>query len=208
MLIETLAGSYEGDCKKNKADGKGKAIGEDTYSGDFKSGYPDGKGKYIWKNGDWYEGEWKKGIREGKGTMHLISRESKDSVLDGYWKKDKFIGKYENPYIIHSKTADLVQISIKKEKSLNRDITFTMESTRGGAMAIGRQIPKPAITNIDVVTGLYINQFDQTNMPKTNSSTLRGVQFPFRVRISIGSELLEIEFLEEGKYQVDIRINQ
>ena len=206
--METLKGTYEGDCKKNKADGNGNAIGEDTYVGEFKGGYPDGKGKYIWKNGDWYEGEWKKGLREGQGIMHLIARDSKDSVLDGYWKKDKYIGQYESPYLVHYKTADIVQMQIRQEKSLNREITFIMESTRGGAMAIGAQIPKPTITGIDVINGLFINQLDQTNMPKTNSTTLRGVRYPFRARISIGVQLIDIEFFEEGRYNVEIRINQ
>jgi hypothetical protein len=85
VVVETLKGTYEGDCKKNKADGKGTAAGEDIYTGDFKSGYPEGKGKYVWKNGDWYEGEWKKGLREGQGIMHLTTTDSKDSVLDGFW---------------------------------------------------------------------------------------------------------------------------
>ena len=94
------------------------------------------------------------------------------------------------------------------EKSRLKDIIITLESTRGGAMAIGNQIPKPVITNLDVMSGLFINRLDQSNMPKTNSTTLRGVEFPFRARISIGSELIDIEFLEEGKYTVGIRINQ
>ena len=208
VLSEALKGNYEGECKKNKADGIGTATGEDTYTGKFRNGYPDGTGKYIWKNGDWYEGQWKKGLREGKGIMHLISSDSKDSLLAGYWKKDKYIGKYETPYIIHNKTADIVQVNITMEKSRLREIIITLESTRGGAMAIGRQIPKPTITSIDVVNGLFINQMDHSNMPKTNSTAIRGVEFPFRARFSIGSELIEIEFLEEGNYAVDIKINQ
>ena len=140
--------------------------------------------------------------------MHLISEKSKDSVLAGFWKKDKYVGMYEKPYLIHNKTADIVKVDITMEKSRLKDIIITLESTRGGAMAIGNQIPKPVITNLDVMSGLFINRLDQSNMPKTNSTTLRGVEFPFRARISIGSELIDIEFLEEGKYTVGIRINQ
>jgi hypothetical protein len=208
VFVDPLKGSYQGDCKKNKADGNGTANGEDVYSGEFKNGYPDGKGKYVWKNGDWYEGEWKKGLREGQGIMHLVERDAKDSVLDGFWKNDKYIGKYENAYTIHYKSADLVHISVKKEKTIIHNITITLESIRGGAMGIRAQIPKPTITNLDVINGLFISQLDQTNMPKTNSTTLRDVKFPFRARVTIGTELLDIEFFEEGKYLVDIRINQ
>lgn len=208
VIPDPLKGSYEGDCRKNKADGKGTATGEDSYSGDFKNGYPEGKGKYVWKNGDWYDGEWKKGMRDGQGIMHLTTENSKDSVLDGFWKKDKYIGKYESAYIIHYKTADIVRVDIRKEKSMNRNIMFTLESTRGGAMAIAGQIPKPSITSIDVISGQYINQIDQTNLPKTNATILQGIVFPFRARFSIGVQLIEIEFLEEGRYTVDIKINQ
>jgi hypothetical protein len=208
VLMETLKGTYEGACKKGKAEGTGTATGEDSYSGEFKAGLPDGFGKYTWNNGDWYEGHWKKGVKEGRGIMKLAAPNTKDSVLTGFWKKDQYIGKYEQSYKVHYKTADLIQISVKFEKSNIREIVFTLESTRGGAMGIGRQLPKPTITNIDVMNGLFINQFSQTNMPKTNTTTFRGVVYPFRARFSIGSELMDIEFFEEGKYVVDIRINQ
>ncbi|MGE5106277.1 MAG: hypothetical protein ACM3H8_01940, partial [Sphingobacteriales bacterium] len=38
--LPALQGKYEGDCKNNKANGKGTAIGEDTYTGFFKNGLP------------------------------------------------------------------------------------------------------------------------------------------------------------------------
>jgi len=47
---ESLKGTYTGDCKNGKANGKGKAVGADTYEGDFKSGLPDGQGTYMWNN--------------------------------------------------------------------------------------------------------------------------------------------------------------
>ena len=72
MLADSLKGTYEGDCKNGKADGKGKATGTDSYDGEFKNGLPDGIGKYNWKSGDYYEGEWKKGLKDGKGEMHTI----------------------------------------------------------------------------------------------------------------------------------------
>lgn len=60
VTVPALAGKYEGECKNGKADGAGKATGEDVYEGNFKNGQPDGKGKYTWKNGDWYDGLWQK----------------------------------------------------------------------------------------------------------------------------------------------------
>ena len=59
IKVKELQGTYEGECKKQKADGKGKAVGEDTYEGEFKEGFPNGTGKYSWKNGNWYTGSFK-----------------------------------------------------------------------------------------------------------------------------------------------------
>lgn len=210
VLMESLKGTYEGDCKKNKADGKGTANGEDTYIGEFKSGYPDGKGKYVWKNGDWYEGEWKKGIREGQGSMHYISVKTKDSLVSGFWKKDKYIGKYEKPYIVHNKTPDVTRtdVTVNRETSLN-EIVFSIETVSGGApigVTSGTIIPKVTITDINLVSGQYMNKIDNNNLPKTFISTLKDVQFPFRARITMGTDLLEIEFFEKGTYKVEIKI--
>lgn len=208
VLVTSLKGTYEGDCKKNKANGNGTATGEDSYTGEFKNGYPDGQGKYIWKNGDWYDGQWKKGKREGKGTMFYKEKDSKDSLLTGYWRNDKYIGKYEKPYIVHYKTPDIASLEISRETSQNKEITFIIQSTRGGAMGISSQIPKITITNIDIINGQYMTRADDYNMPKTNKTVLRGVEFPFRIRVTLETDIIEVEFLEEGRYNVDIHINK
>jgi len=52
------------------------------------NGMPDGRGTYWWASGIYYKGEWKDGLREGKGKMVY-----KDSIVDGYWKGDKYAGK-------------------------------------------------------------------------------------------------------------------
>jgi hypothetical protein len=208
VQVEALKGTYDGDCKKNKADGKGTANGEDSSTGEFKSGYPDGKGKYIWKNGDWYDGEWKKGIREGQGTMHYVNVKTSDSLVSGFWKKDKYVGKHEKPYLIHSKTPDLnrTDVTHNSQTALN-EITFNIESIRGGFTgSVANTIQKIQITSIDIMSGQYMNKIDNNNLPKTFISTLKGVQFPFRARISLGSDLLDIEFFEKGNYTVEIKI--
>ena len=89
VLVDDLAGSYEGDCQKGKAHGQGRAMGKDIYEGEFKKGYPDGKGKYTWINGDYFEGAFEKGKREGEGTM-VYASVNPDSVLTGHWEDDRF----------------------------------------------------------------------------------------------------------------------
>jgi hypothetical protein len=91
VLMESISEEYEGECKKNLAHGKGIAKGVDTYEGEFKKGWPHGEGIYTWASGDVYEGNWKSGQRDGKGTL-TINLVENDSIIDGYWKDDKYIG--------------------------------------------------------------------------------------------------------------------
>ena len=90
VMVDDIAGSYEGECLKGKAHGQGKAIGKDTYEGEFKKGYPDGKGTYTWINGDYFVGEFVKGEREGEGKMVYASVNA-DSVQSGYWEEDVLV---------------------------------------------------------------------------------------------------------------------
>lgn len=206
VMPDALKGTYAGDCKKEKAEGTGTATGTDSYTGEFKSGYPDGKGKYNWKNGDWYDGSWKKGQREGQGSMHYLTSGGKDSAMTGFWKKDKYFGLYEKPYIIHSKTSDITTADVEITRgTAASDIKFSIESVRGGMTGFSDN-PKISITNMDIISGQYLNKVDNDNLPKTFISTLKSVQFPFRARITMGSDILDIEFLEKGSYDVSIKI--
>ncbi len=100
VLLSAISQIYTGDCKKGLADGTGHATGEDFYTGEFVKGLPEGKGTYTWKNGATYEGEWKKGMRDGEG-IYIHRYEGRDSVLDGMWKEDKYLGKKAlPPYVI------------------------------------------------------------------------------------------------------------
>jgi hypothetical protein len=100
VLLPAISGNYSGKCKHGLADGKGNATGEDFYKGDFVKGLPDGKGIYIWKNGATYDGEWKMGMRDGYG-IYSYKFQSRDSILEGEWKNDKYVGrKALAPYVI------------------------------------------------------------------------------------------------------------
>ncbi len=97
-----LYGTYIGECKKGLAHGRGLAQGVDSYSGQFKNGLPDGKGTYEWENGEIYEGEWKHGFRNGLGVFSFKIN-NRDSVLDGLWKDDMYMGPEPKPPSIVSK---------------------------------------------------------------------------------------------------------
>jgi len=84
--------NYTGKCKKGLAHGKGSASGVDQYDGHFKKGLPDGEGTYKWATGETYIGDWNDGYRQGEGVF-IFTLDGKESLLDGIWAKDEFIGK-------------------------------------------------------------------------------------------------------------------
>lgn len=92
VLKQQICVLYKGECKKGLAHGKGTAQGLDLYVGSFKKGLPNGIGTYKWSTGEIYEGRWKNGQRNGEGKYRCIV-EGKDSILDGIWKNDKYLGK-------------------------------------------------------------------------------------------------------------------
>ena len=83
VLLDSIKGTYAGECSNGKASGSGKAVGAHTYEGEFKGGLPEGKGKYTWANGDYYYGSWKKGLKEGKGELHRFEN-GKESLITDY----------------------------------------------------------------------------------------------------------------------------
>lgn len=207
VKVAALEGKYEGGCKKNFADGAGKAIGEDSYEGAFKAGYPNGKGKYTWKNGNWFDGYFKNGELEGEGAMHIINTSKNDSIIKGFWKNNVYIGEYEKPYKIYNKTYMVASVSVTEEKnSIGNQITLTLESVSGGNIDIHGVVPKEEITDIQVLKGNFLQRSVVDNMQKRNIYILRGVMFPFHAVFSTGQDNVEIEFFKEGTWTVNIKM--
>ena len=205
---EALKGTYTGDCKKNKAHGKGKAVGTDTYEGDFKNGIPDGNGKYTWSNKNVFEGRYVKGLREGKGVMTFKNQNTQDSVVEGFWKKDAYIGKNENPWVIHSKTGSVRDVKVEFTPDNVRRIKFVVTNTTGGAQtSSGFTMPRFTVDNVQVLKGHFERQTSLESHLKSSETTFTEVTFPFRGKFQIAREEVEIEFFEAGSYTVNISIN-
>ena len=130
VLMESIAGTYEGDCKKGLAHGYGKSVGFDTYEGGFKKGLPHGKGIYSWSNGDIYNGEWKKGKMDGKGEL-MKSRENEDDfIISGYWLEGEYVGISRHPYKVISKSLTVHQVRFNRTNADDTIIEFNF--TRRG----------------------------------------------------------------------------
>jgi hypothetical protein len=209
VTVDALKGSYEGGCNNGKAEGKGKAIGEDSYEGEFKEGLPNGRGKYTWKNGNWYDGNWNKGVKEGRGTMVYVLSDARDSVIEGYWKKDRYTGKYEKPYVIYSKTIHITGISCRKLNNSRDQVNVLLGSETGNTNTSfsGGASPKPEITDITIISGTYIRKTIDNTLAKKIDYGFEDVTFPFRAIFTIGMDTFEIEIFEPGKWMVDVRMS-
>ena len=207
VKVKALEGKYDGGCKKDFADGIGKAIGDDSYVGAFKAGYPNGKGKYTWKNGNWFDGYFKNGALEGEGIMHLIRYSKNDSIVTGFWKNNVYLGEYEKPYKVHMKTSMVYSVDVTEEKNYGRNqITITLQSVSGGSVDIHGHIPKEEITDIQIRKGSFRERSIVDNMQKRNIYILWDVIFPFWAIFKIGQDNVEVEFLKEGTWTVAIRM--
>jgi len=126
---EEIRGSYEGECKKGRADGFGKSIGKDTYEGKFKKGMPSGFGTYTFSNGDIYKGEFKRGLKDGKGELTVLRLGREDSIVNGYWADDEYLGTEKTKYKINSRCPEVVTLSLNRTGDIDQlQIMFTLRS--------------------------------------------------------------------------------
>lgn len=204
---DNIKGTYTGDCKKGKAHGKGKAVGTDIYEGDFKNGLPDGQGTYTWNNKNVYAGKFSKGLREGKGIMTLKRINAQDSVVEGFWKKDVYIGKNEKPWQVYSRTGSIREISGEYFPDVVHRIKFIVTNTTGGVSSIGGQLPRLSVGNVVILKGNYERLTSLESHFKSTETSLMEVSFPLRIKFNLGTEQIEMEFFEPGSYTVTISIN-
>ena len=206
ILMDAIKGAYSGDCKNGKANGIGKAAGIDSYEGQFVEGYPEGKGMYIWKDGHYYIGQLKKGKLNGTGEMYYESANGDDSLIIGYWEKDKYKGLYEKPYIIHSSTTKILEISCKQRNKKGKTITIeTYRVSSEGTIYRKSGVVLPFVKNIEITEGGYKDS-QSINLANTASTILLEAIFPFRATIYFtDGEFFEISLLEKADYDISVK---
>jgi hypothetical protein len=205
---EELKGTYTGDCKKGKANGKGKATGVDSYEGDFISGLPHGKGSYTWKNGDVYTGEFIKGLKDGEGKMIIKLSDNRDSLIEGYWQNDKYTGLKEKPWRLIFKSKLVTESEVEYKDHHFNKITFVITNTSGGSKLVeGDEMPRLKVDEVIPQRGNFGRLFVNDIHAKKTESLIEDINFPFRFRAIIGTEEVEMEFIRPGNYIVTLRIN-
>lgn len=202
VLLESIFGSYEGDCRKGLADGTGTSRGKDVYTGEFKKGFPDGMGRYIWKDGSYYSGDFVKGKKDGYGEMVIRRKDRPDSLVNGYWTQDVYMG------------ASNVAFAVRQMVNV-KDVRFEKKSDNGAEIFIVfQQDEKPVGAE-----GLRVtNQQGAKAMSEFDYSVLRKISFPFlgtkvefRSRsqngVSIKECAAEFDIYEKGVWQVTVAID-
>ena len=205
VSVDALQGTYTGACKDGRADGQGKAVGTDSYEGSFKAGYPEGEGVYTWANKDVYTGSFKKGVPDGRGEIRYYTASGKDSVLTGFWKKNRYMGRYEKAYVINDRSSKVnrAEVSISnKGKNVEGSVTLTASQLSGADGNTGHVIP--TVTDISIIAGQYLSKSSNS---LSNSSVLkiRQLIFPFRARFTFSNgEMVDITFNEQADYEVTL----
>jgi hypothetical protein len=207
---DSLKGTYTGGCKKGSASGTGKAVGIHIYEGEFKNGLPHGTGAYTWPGGSNYTGAFVKGLREGKGLMITKIPGAADSTTEGYWKKDKYIGKYEAPWKIISRTGSITttDVSFSADEQVRQVKIIVLNTTAGAKTISGYEMPKYTVDNINIIKGAYVDVMKFDGKTKGTQTTLIMVQFPLQVVLRMGREELNVEFSEAGNYTLTVHINE
>ncbi len=199
VLLPKISENYEGDCKRGKAHGVGKAVGEDSYEGEFKKGLPEGNGTYTWSNGDVYQGNWKDGLKEGEGKL-VIKRETQpDSILVGFWKDDEYIGKYEKPYEVESKSSNINKLVITKKSLTPSQVEIIIMRKNSKVGISGLRINSNA-------GSFYDNKFIVDKFPLEMK-----IEFDSKSATGFGAAkekfTCKVKISEEGNWQVNIDLS-
>ncbi len=185
VLLETINNTYVGECKKGKAEGEGLAKGIDTYQGQFKKGLPHGAGIYTWKDGKIYEGTFEKGMKEGQGTLTIKA----DSIITGFWKKDVYMGLYENPYKKIEKSQNVSSYTLNKVQDDIHNLRFYIKVNQ-------EQENYPRL-NFVLQSGQYPSQLDNNGFVE-----LTNVTFPIKLKAIYKQDFIEIEIFQPGLWEI------
>lgn len=192
VKLDEIKGTYEGGCKKGKAEGSGKAVGTDTYEGEFKKGLPHGEGAYTWANGNVYKGVFKKGKKEGKGKL-VFKTATKDSTRTGYWADDVYIGKYPYLHKIMQTDFTIARASINQISSSGNEIQIVY--IKGNKMLSTEDI------SLTETEGQYSALHQSAQIKK-----ILGVTFPFSCIVKGGDGGFEFRITQGGTWKITVEV--
>ncbi len=202
VLMESIVGVYDGECKKGLAEGTGTARGTDTYTGEFKKGLPDGQGRYIWENGNYYSGDFVKGAKEGYGELWVKREGKKDSLQAGYWFKDIFVGASNVPYKV-SHSSNIKNVMIEEITENGNEIMIVYSRSKRAVVAEGIRV----VADQEVKP---LSEFEYTVLRKVDFP-FTGAKMDFRSQSLTNSEImeyhLEFDIFKKARWLITIELN-
>ena len=200
--------SYEGECKKGKANGQGKASAENYYyQGAFKKGLPQGQGKLVFADGTEFAGAWDQGKAYGYGTMKY----SDGNLKQGYWKGEipniNYTGEDEGSLagykVLYSEGLDDARLKIVKNGEGEGKVVLKVRDLQNKQIfdldfseRTGGDVRRPQTINGGIVTEL-------NNVAFPFKGTLRYFVFNesanFRIPV-----LIRLEIYEQGLWSIDL----
>ena len=177
-----------------------------TYVGDQKNGLPDGNGVLTDTSGNVFKGSFKKGKKEGYGELSYKTIYDRDTTLVGYWKKDQYIGMYEYPFKVISKSYMISNASITSEPAnpSGNIIEVSVESVSGGTATLSGEMPKPTLTEYTFNKGSFQEMFPRTNQQKRNIYIFQNVIFPIQAVFRFGGQDITVDFNETKNYKITV----
>jgi len=191
----------------NSLEAQTNTLKESTYVGEQKNGQPEGKGVLTDTAGNVYNGSFKKGKKDGYGELTLKNAvDGKDNVIVGYWKKDQYIGIYEFPYKIISKSYMISNASVTYEPAnpSSNIIEISVESVSGGSATLSGELPKPTLTDHVFNKGSFQEMIVRTNQQKRNVYIFQNVIFPVQAIFKFGNEDITVDFNETKNYKLTV----
>ena len=193
-------------CQLNILNAQTNSQTATTYVGDQKNGQPDGMGVLTDTSGSVFKGSFKKGKKEGYGELTYKTMYDRDTTLVGYWKKDQYIGIYEYPYKIISKSYMISNASITSEPAnpSGNIIEVSVESVSGGTATLSGEMPKPTLTEYTFNKGSFQEMFPRTNQQKRNIYIFQNVIFPIQAVFRFGGQDITVDFNETKNYKITV----
>ena len=193
-------------CQVNNLNAQTNNQAATTYVGDQKNGQPEGMGVLTDTSGSVFKGSFKKGKKEGYGELKYRTIFDKDSTLVGYWKKDQYVGFYEYPYKIISKSYMVSNANITTEPAnpSGNIIEVSVESVSGGSATLAGEMPKPTLTEHTFNKGSFQEMFPRTNQQKRNTYIFQNVIFPIQAVFKFGGEDVTVELNETKNYKITV----
>ena len=126
--------------------------------------------------------------------MSYASDDVTEKIVSGYWVKDEYIGKYEKPYKVWSKSPLVTGVRADKNGDKN-EIRITVNAK--GQTVTNLQL------NITPTVGFFGQKINSSNY-----MTIDNVQFPFRAVFEFQGEKIDLEFQQPGSWLLTLDINK